>query len=109
MRSAGQNPGECQLRRSAFLDRSKLLQLIDQHKVAVQITALTKRLDTSGRERENGEAAKRNIREDEMERVAECHCGQLRALTSGEPDSVYVCHCKACQRRTGAVIHKSFG
>ena len=27
-----------------------------------------------------------------MERVAECHCGQLRALTSGEPDSVYVCH-----------------
>ena len=40
-----------------------------------------------------------------MERVAECHCGQLRAITSGEPDSVYVCHCKACQRRTGAVIH----
>ena len=40
-----------------------------------------------------------------MDRVAECHCGQLRAITSGEPDSVYVCHCKACQRRTGAVIH----
>ena len=40
-----------------------------------------------------------------MERVAECHCGQLRAITSGEPDSVYICHCKACQRRTGAVIH----
>jgi hypothetical protein len=40
-----------------------------------------------------------------MERVAECHCGQLRAITSGEPDSVYVCHCKACQRRTGAIIH----
>jgi hypothetical protein len=40
-----------------------------------------------------------------MERVAECHCGQLRAVTSGEPDSVYLCHCKACQRRTGAVIH----
>jgi hypothetical protein len=28
-----------------------------------------------------------------MERVAQCHCGQLRAITSGEPDSVYVCHC----------------
>ena len=56
MRSAGQNLGECQLHRSAFLDRSKLLQLIDQHKVTVLITALTKRLDTSGRERENGEA-----------------------------------------------------
>ena len=40
-----------------------------------------------------------------MERIAECHCGQLRAITSGEPESVYVCHCKACQRRTGAVIH----
>jgi hypothetical protein len=39
-----------------------------------------------------------------MERIAECHCGQLRAITSGEPDSVYVCHCKACQRRTGAII-----
>jgi hypothetical protein len=40
-----------------------------------------------------------------MERIAECHCGQLRAITSGEPDSVYVCHCKSCQRRTGVVIH----
>jgi hypothetical protein len=46
-----------------------------------------------------------DIGEEEMERVAECHCGQLRAITSGEPGSVYVCHCKACQRRTGAVIH----
>src|SRR5271165_1593866 len=42
--------GECQLSRSAFLDRSKLLQLIDQHKVAVQITALTKRLAHVSRE-----------------------------------------------------------
>jgi hypothetical protein len=40
-----------------------------------------------------------------MERVAECHCTQLRVITSGESDSVYVCHCKACQRRTSAVIH----
>ena len=40
-----------------------------------------------------------------MERIAECHCGQLRAITSGEPESVYVCHCKACQRRAGAIIH----
>ena len=24
-----------------------------------------------------------------MERIAECHCGQLRAITSGEPGSVY--------------------
>jgi len=40
-----------------------------------------------------------------MERIAECHCGQLKAIASGEPESVYVCHCKACQRRTGAIIH----
>ncbi|MFL5268624.1 MAG: GFA family protein, partial [Stellaceae bacterium] len=40
-----------------------------------------------------------------MERTASCHCGQLRAITSGEPGNVYVCHCKACQRRTGAIIH----
>jgi hypothetical protein len=59
-------------------------------------------LRSRGREWKNREAGHR---EDEMERIAQCHCGQLRAVTSGEPDSVYVCHCKACQRRTGAVIH----
>ena len=41
----------------------------------------------------------------EMERTATCHCGQLKAIASGEPGSVYFCHCKACQRRTGAIIH----
>jgi len=40
-----------------------------------------------------------------MERVARCHCGQLRAIATGYPDRVYVCHCIACQRRTGAVVH----
>ena len=40
-----------------------------------------------------------------MERVAQCHCGRLKAIASGEPDRVYACHCIACQRRTGAVIH----
>lgn len=39
-----------------------------------------------------------------MERVAQCHCGQLKAIASGEPDRVYVCHCQACQRRTGAAV-----
>jgi len=39
-----------------------------------------------------------------MERVAQCHCGQLKAITTGEPERVYVCHCQACQRRTGAVV-----
>jgi hypothetical protein len=40
-----------------------------------------------------------------MERVAQCHCGQLKAIASGEPERVYVCHCISCQRRTGSVIH----
>jgi hypothetical protein len=38
-----------------------------------------------------------------MERLAQCHCGSLRARTSGEPLAVAICHCKACQRRTGAL------
>lgn len=37
-----------------------------------------------------------------MERLAQCHCGTLRATTSGEPLYVGICHCQACQRRTGA-------
>ena len=40
-----------------------------------------------------------------MERVAQCHCGSLRAITSGDTGWTYLCHCKACQRRTGAVVH----
>jgi hypothetical protein len=40
-----------------------------------------------------------------VERTAQCHCGQLRAIASGEPDRIYICHCIACQRRTGAVVH----
>ena len=38
-----------------------------------------------------------------MERIAQCHCGSLRARTSGEPILVNMCHCRACQRRTGAL------
>jgi hypothetical protein len=40
-----------------------------------------------------------------MERVARCHCGQLKVIASGEPGRVYLCHCKSCQRRTGSVAH----
>src|SRR5215204_7190578 len=47
----------------------------------------------------------RHGREEHMERTAQCHCGQLKAIAAGEPERVYVCHCKACQRRTGAIIH----
>ena len=40
-----------------------------------------------------------------MERTAECHCGELKVIASGEPERVYICHCKACQRRTGTAFH----
>ena len=37
-------------------------------------------------------------------RIASCSCGQLQAQVSGEPVRVSVCHCLACQRRTGSVF-----
>ena len=40
-----------------------------------------------------------------MERTAQCHCGSLRVIATGDPEFVNVCHCQACQRRTGAVVH----
>jgi len=40
-----------------------------------------------------------------MQRAAECHCRQLKAIVTGEQIRVYLCHCKACQRRTGSVAH----
>jgi hypothetical protein len=35
-------------------------------------------------------------------RLAACTCGQLSARTTGEPVRVSICHCLACQRRTGS-------
>jgi hypothetical protein len=37
-------------------------------------------------------------------RTAFCSCGQLTATTSEDPLRVSVCHCLACQRRTGSVF-----
>ena len=37
-----------------------------------------------------------------VSREARCSCGELRVLCLGEPVSVSLCHCTACQRRTGA-------
>ena len=37
-------------------------------------------------------------------RTASCSCGQLSATTAEEPVRVSVCHCLACQRRTGSVF-----
>ena len=33
---------------------------------------------------------------------AQCSCGQLSAEITGEPDAVVMCHCVACQRRSGS-------
>src|ERR1700751_131452 len=40
-----------------------------------------------------------------MERTGQCHCGSLRVIATGEPERVYLCHCDACQRRTGTAFH----
>ncbi len=37
-------------------------------------------------------------------RRAECSCGQLRVEAEGEPVRISICHCLACQRRTGSTF-----
>lgn len=37
-------------------------------------------------------------------RRASCTCGQLHLDTTGEPARVSVCHCLACQQRTGSAF-----
>ena len=42
-------------------------------------------------------------------RQAACHCGQLRLEVTGEPFSVSICNCLACQRRTGSAFGMQAG
>ncbi len=35
-------------------------------------------------------------------RHAQCTCGQLKVACNGDPVRVSICHCLACQRRTGS-------
>jgi len=37
-------------------------------------------------------------------RTATCRCGQLSATCTGEPVRVSVCHCLACQQRSGSAF-----
>src|SRR2546426_5890746 len=37
-------------------------------------------------------------------RDAACSCGQLRLAAEGDPVRVSMCHCLACQRRTGSAF-----
>lgn len=39
-----------------------------------------------------------------IRRTATCSCGQLTAIVTEDPIRVSVCHCLACQRRTGSVF-----
>ena len=39
-----------------------------------------------------------------VEHLASCRCGQLRALCTGDPVRVSVCHCLDCQRRSGSAF-----
>lgn len=38
------------------------------------------------------------------QRTARCSCGQLTLRTAEEPLRISICHCHACQRRTGSVF-----
>lgn len=37
-------------------------------------------------------------------RTATCSCGRLRVATEGDPLRVSVCHCLACQKRSGSAF-----
>jgi hypothetical protein len=37
-------------------------------------------------------------------RKAQCSCGQLSAICSGDPVRIAVCHCLACKRKTGSAF-----
>lgn len=37
-------------------------------------------------------------------RQASCSCGQLNVTTEGDPIRISMCHCLACQRRTGSAF-----
>ncbi|WP_265571585.1 GFA family protein [Sphingomicrobium nitratireducens] len=41
---------------------------------------------------------------DEETHRAACRCGQLEAVTRGEPLRVSICHCRACQKRSGSAF-----
>jgi len=39
-----------------------------------------------------------------MQRIAKCQCQGFRAVVTGEPAVVNICHCTDCQRRTGVPL-----
>ena len=39
-----------------------------------------------------------------MTRIASCQCSGFRVVVEAEPDTVAICHCQICQRRTGVPL-----
>ncbi|QDH71470.1 GFA family protein [Marilutibacter alkalisoli] len=39
-----------------------------------------------------------------INRLASCSCGKLTVRARGEPVRISICHCLACQKRTGSVF-----
>jgi hypothetical protein len=39
-----------------------------------------------------------------MTRTASCNCGQLTLACEGDPVRISMCHCLACQKRTGSAF-----
>ncbi|EGU32633.1 GFA family protein [Vibrio scophthalmi] len=39
-----------------------------------------------------------------LTRIAQCSCGQVNLICHGEPIRTAICHCFACQKRTGSVF-----
>jgi len=39
-----------------------------------------------------------------MHSHASCSCGKLKAVVNGDPLRIAICHCEACQKRTGSVF-----
>ncbi|WP_114766821.1 GFA family protein [Vibrio rhodolitus] len=44
------------------------------------------------------------MKHDVKVRTAECSCGQVSLICKGEPIRTAICHCFACQKRTGSVF-----
>lgn len=38
-----------------------------------------------------------------MNREAQCGCGNLKVVVSGDPQMSYACHCDYCQKSTGSI------
>src|SRR5215469_1404003 len=51
-----------------------------------------------------GEALVGNFGSVAMTRIASCQCRGFRVVVEAEPDTVAICHCQFCQRRTGVPL-----